>query len=596
MNNFHKYEKYLYVILLIGIIIYFPILFNGFVWDDFTFIINNAGMHQLNFIHLISQNEFNYGPFYRPIPAIYFAFLYVLFGQHALFYHIIQIVLHIVDTSLLFLFFCFFFEERISFFLALVFLVHPINVESIAYIGASQSELYFLPGITALLLAKKKQLTQKRLAIIILLLLFSVLTKETGFLFIIMVLLMRYILRLGIVKELLLGTVFIGILYAFLRVKIGQVTYHPAMEVPIAQLSLSERLINIPSIFIYYIKTFFFPMQLVVWQIWIIHSVTFKDVIFPLVLCILFFVGLLYLTILLYRNFKRTSTLEQIHKKNQNKKITVQLGENNNRFLQFIFFAFWFLFGSGMILQLVPLDMTVADRWFYFPIVGLLGMIGVVLQRFLPSIKLHYKFYFYVTIIILSLFSLRTVVRTFDWKNEIQLFTHDLNYEKNNYFIMINLAKDYDSIGQHATALNYQQKVISIYVDIASLNELGVMYEYSKQYDNAIAIFTRAIKMSENKQYIDKDKNSPATYANLAFTYLLKGNSKNAIDFITKTALKKFPNNAQLYSMLAIAQSQQGNHLEAVAAAKNALQLSSDNDTKSVYFRIINNIPISTSL
>ncbi len=81
-----KYSKYfIFIIFLIGFIVFFPVLINGFVWDDLPYILNNPQVHQLNLPELLRSNLFNSGPFYRPIPAIYFAALYSLFGQQAFF-------------------------------------------------------------------------------------------------------------------------------------------------------------------------------------------------------------------------------------------------------------------------------------------------------------------------------------------------------------------------------------------------------------------------------------------------------------------------------------------------------------------------------
>src|SRR5579871_987146 len=226
-------RKVIIILFITGFTVYSKIFTNSFVWDDYTFIINYPGVHQLNLPLLLSRNEFNFGPFYRPIPAVYFSVLYSLFGNSAFFYHIIQLTLHIIVTFLLFVFLSFFFSGSISFFLCLVFLVHPINVESVAYIGSTQSELYSLPGLLALILARKKFPSLYRLISINLLLLLSIFTKETGFLFIIMLLLFRYLFRLRKIKEFTFSAGVIVTIYALCRMFIGKVTYSPALEVPI---------------------------------------------------------------------------------------------------------------------------------------------------------------------------------------------------------------------------------------------------------------------------------------------------------------------------------------------------------------------------
>jgi tetratricopeptide (TPR) repeat protein len=617
MNTLQKYEKYFYLIILIGIIIYFPIFFNGFVWDDYSFIINNPQVHQFNLLMLFGNNEFNDGPFYRPIPAVYFAIAYSMFGNTAFFYHLIQLILHIAGTFLLFIFLCTLFSEYIALFLALIFLVHPINVESVAYIGSTQSQLYFIPGISALLLAQKKHLPQRRLYTIILLLLLSVFTKEVGFLFIILVFVYRIIFRLGELKKLSLFTGLLAVFYLCMRIFYGGVTYSMGTFIPVAALPLSQRILNIPSIILYYIKTFLFPLTLAIWQFWIITTISLTNFILPLFLSILLIGLLIFTAYLLFRRRK----LDNKHDKQY--------------FQTYVFFFIWFVIGMGILLQIVPLDMTVADRWFYFPIVGLLGMIGVSLSAWLPSYKTYKRRYMLIAAIVLLLFASRTFIRTLDYKNEITLYRHDIQVNSRNYMLLNNYGEDlikqgsinkgcqyvkssvalspgapslnelgdcYEGNQEYTQALSaykqglklakteqwnhtsliqaniirtlnnygeylinqgnlddgctYIQRSIDLSPTVSSLNELGNCYELDQKYNDSIKAYSRSLQLSQSQPL---SVSSLPIYLNMAHVLLVAGRLKDSANFIHSVALKKFPGNQQLLQLLNEAELEENN-------------------------------------
>lgn len=103
--------KAIHFIVIIGFIVFFSMLFNGFVWDDKSYMINNPAIHSLNIFDLFRENLFNIGGNYRPIPAIYFAILYSLFTNHPFIYHSSQLTIHIINTILLFVFLNIFLTE-----------------------------------------------------------------------------------------------------------------------------------------------------------------------------------------------------------------------------------------------------------------------------------------------------------------------------------------------------------------------------------------------------------------------------------------------------------------------------------------------------
>jgi hypothetical protein len=91
-----------------------------------------------------------------------------------------------------------------------------------------------------------------------------------------------------------------------------------------------------------------------------------------------------------------------------------------------IAFLGWFVGGLLSYSQLVPLDVTVADRWMYIPIVGLLGVIGVALEVAHIDRRRWKTLAIGVAVLVVIMLSLRTIARIVDWKDENHLLIHDL--------------------------------------------------------------------------------------------------------------------------------------------------------------------------
>ncbi len=598
--------KAIHIIVIVGFIVFGNVLFNGFVWDDIPFIIQNSEMRSFDLTKLFGTSIFNSGSFYRPIPAVYFTSLYSFFGEQAFFYHALQLTLHLICTSLLFLFFCRFFTNGISFFLALLFLVHPINVESVAFIGATQSQLYFLPGISALLLAGKQNLSRNRLLLISIMLLVCVLTKETGFLFILLIIAYRYLFQLNKLKQVFLSLATIVPIYLIFRILIGGVTYSTTEFVPIATLSFWERILHIPAIIVYYLKTFVFPFQLVIWQQWIIKTVTLENFFIPLLISSLLFLFFLWMAKVLYKKAAQQSAipLEQFKDEIERDKHRVKVNNAWRKAKSFLFFLFWFVIGVGLILQLVPLDMTVADRWFYFPIVGLLGLIGIGLQSFWPFKEQNKKLFITVLVLILCLFSIRTFIRTMDWKDMITLYKHDVMGRSDNPRLINNLASRLYFEGQLDEAQYYAKQSHSLSPSMGSLRILGMVYQTKKQYNDAIVAYTSAIALYNSKPITNleqlkgsglvkpEDGYLREVYVSLANTYILAERPHDAIKLINENGLKKFSSEPRLYYYLAYAEYKINDHKKAFEAITKSYQLDPNKNTEYIYVRLKNNLPL----
>jgi hypothetical protein len=328
--------KAIHWIIFIGLLVFFNSLFNGFVEDDISYIISVPQSHVINLTYAFGNNVFNSLGQYRPIPALCFSVLYTLFGPNAFFYHALQVILHIDCAIVLYLLYRKFLSIQISFFLAIVFLIHPIQVESVSYIAQTVSPLFFLFGIIPLLLAMREKLSTKALICMFFLELLSLLTKETGVVF--LLLLVTYALlfaRKKLVKFSVASFITLTI-YLFFRFYVAHVGFEARTLAPIASMTFLERLINIPMIMFYYFKIFFYPKSLAFDQQWVVNTINFPNFYLPLLIDSILIIFLCLAALYIKKYQKPTMKA-------------------------YLFFSIWFLAGLFLCLQIFPLDHTVAD-------------------------------------------------------------------------------------------------------------------------------------------------------------------------------------------------------------------------------------------
>lgn len=548
--------KAIHWIVIIGFLVYGNMLFNGFVWEDTLLIVTNPAGHSFDIFS--SQNLFNYdgsGQF-RPVSALASAILHVVFGENVFFYHLFSLGLHVSNAVLVFFIFKKFLSKKISFISSLFFLVHPIQVESVAYFASYANLLFFFFGSIALLLSTSIKISYKRFCSIILFLLLSYFSKETGVLFIITATVYFFLFQ----KKSFIYVGFfacLSLLLISIRIIAGA-GISKLLLVPIAQLSFVERLTNVPAIIFYYLSTFFLPFRLAINQQWIISSLSFSAFYFPLIILILLFIG-----IFVFGKF--------VLKKEQ------------NIFRIFLFFTIWFLFGLGMHIQLIPLNMTVADHWFYFPIAGLIGMFGVIAEEFISSKKYVAKILFIVSVAVLLIFSLRTIVRNNNYYDDVALFSHD-SVIHTNALTEFYFANGYFLQKRYSDALPYYKKSMEMYPYQLNTYQIGRMYELMGDGENAKKYYKKVLAYPRTGKF---DNAVRLSYENTATinTFVKTQKREETIIFIYD-ALKQYPNSVPLWGNLAINEYQLGHQEAALRAAEKAHTLNPSPKTEYIYNRI----------
>lgn len=150
--NFYNINNKLivfFIIFVIGCIIYFNSLKEGgFIYDDHVIIVSDPNVKIDNF-WLFFKDVLSYGRFIR---VITFYFDNKIWGLNPFGYRLTNLLIHIINSYLIYLFFTRLLKNNLtSFFIALFFLIHPINPATVCYTTARKDSLGTLFSILSLI-------------------------------------------------------------------------------------------------------------------------------------------------------------------------------------------------------------------------------------------------------------------------------------------------------------------------------------------------------------------------------------------------------------------------------------------------------------
>jgi len=140
--NAQTRTRLLGLVLVLSFALYANCLFNGFVYDDHSQIERNPLVHSFKYTgtlfgtSLLAQQGKQAVPnFYRPLTNFSFLLGYELFGLSPLGFHLGDILLHCVAVWLVFFVGrALFGSETLGLLSALIFALHPVHVEPVAWI------------------------------------------------------------------------------------------------------------------------------------------------------------------------------------------------------------------------------------------------------------------------------------------------------------------------------------------------------------------------------------------------------------------------------------------------------------------------------
>ncbi len=522
-----------------GFIVFFGALKSPFMGDDYYQIINNKLVNSLSYSnigHLFTGGTFyvgnsQLGVYFRPLMSLVYSLIYAIFGPHAIYFHIVQFLLCIASSFILYLVYRGAFSVVMSLTMALIFLIHPINSQTAFAIPALQDSLYFFFGILGFWSFVRFR-TLKGICIAMLCFFLSLLAKETGVVFIAISLAYLVLWDRSRLKVFVVAIILPIVTYVLLRINALGVTQKVTVA-PIDSVNLVGRLFTVPAIILLFFITVLFPYKLAEEYYWVYPHFTFSHFVVPLLIDILIVILLAYAGYIVFTRSAKSA------------------------FKDYVFYAIWLVVGIVPHLQIIPLDATANLTWFYFSTAGLIGMIGVILA----SLKLQIKpLYIAVALsLVLCLFGLRTFYRGYEFRSEITLAREDIAVAPNGNYVAYNtVAYFYMGKHQYSAAKTYAEQSIRIDPAFINTSNLGIILTQLGNCQGAIKAYTQALNFNDENDAMSED---------IGELSLLCGSYGSSAQFLTQEIIN-YPSDGKLRIDLAILDYKYGDKTDAEAVLK----------------------------
>jgi tetratricopeptide (TPR) repeat protein len=157
----YKQALLVFILICVGITVYIPAMKGGFIWDDDAHIVHNAHLRSSKGLWQMWSNPQSIrARQVYPLTFTTFWIEYQIWGDHPLGYHLTNVVLHCLNALLLW---GILLKLRIpgAWVAACVFLLHPIQVESVAWISERKNVLsgfwYFIAFFFFLKFSEKQR-------------------------------------------------------------------------------------------------------------------------------------------------------------------------------------------------------------------------------------------------------------------------------------------------------------------------------------------------------------------------------------------------------------------------------------------------------
>jgi protein O-mannosyl-transferase len=531
------------LLLGISLLIYANTLTSGFVYDDEMYVRRNIAVTHPTLTLLFKVDK--YANVFRPVTFATLAMNWVTGHEHTFGYHLVNVLLNAAVPLLLYFLLLSLLDSvprgrTIAFVAALLYAVHPIHTEAVAWISGRSEVL----AAGFLLAAWLLHLKDKPLPALLCFLL-AMMSKESAIAFIPLALVGDY--ARGKLKPASryawfagMGVLYLALLWNAQGGRFGEKGFSP-IDNPLASFPVKWRILNALRVAWKYIGLHVYPAKL---------SCDYS-----------------YNAILLFANWKRTLPAAVATAV----VLALWIWAVRRRTCG------WTLAGA---IYLAPFAVTanilvstgtlMGERLAYLPSAGfclLVALIWVQLEQRRARLARG------VLIAVLIALATRTVVRNRDWRNDWTLFSAAVRAYPQNAKMRANLGGLYLQRGQLDEAEAELNKALQIFPDFPEALELKGLVEARKNQDQeALELFVKALS-KVHRDYIHHD----VMAVNLAAQLIKLGRNEDALKVLNET-IEEAPEISRAWSNRAVIRYQQGEVAPARSDAEEALRLDPTNN------------------
>ncbi|MFA5323745.1 MAG: tetratricopeptide repeat protein [Smithella sp.] len=551
--NISSREKILIVYVVLAILtlaVFWQVHQYGFVFDDALYVTENnhvrSGISLDGFRLALSTR---YVDLWDPLIWLSLALDYQLFGLNAGGYHMTNLILHILSTLLLFWLF-----RRMtgalwkSAFVAAFFALHPLHVESVAWVAERKDVLsaFFWMLTLCLYVYYVEKPDIKRYLLVLCGFILALMSKPMVVTLPVMMILLDYwpLNRFESQKgNLILWQLKGKALFFILSAATVIITlYNPnnpdrAVNPDLEHFPLSARVANAPVAFVTYLEKTFWPHDMA-----ILYP-------FPAYIPVWQVIGAVLLIVVI------TAVVVTMVKR-----------------LPYLFVGWlWYAIAISPVIGIIQISFAapyaMADRYHYLPSIGM----GIMLAWGWPSIikteDARKNILFPAGIFFMIILAILAWRQCGYWKNNITLFSHALQVTKDNYLVQNNLGLSLFIEGNKKNIIEHYTEAIHLKPNyVTAYHNRGLAYIKLGQYRLAIEDFDKAIALRPNHRIHYLDRGS---------AYFHLGQYQRAVEDYNK-AIHLQPEYAEAYNNRGSAYFHLGQYQRAVEDYNKAIHLQPD--------------------